>query len=78
MAVTPQMLDAGYAAAEAVAREHGYGWQFDMLSESTVKDVLSSVYEKMHAAQAAPAFTVGNAAGAGSMPLVATDVPGDD
>ena len=48
--VTPEMTKAGYAAVQKVANDNGYGWSFDLVSESTVDDAMTQVFQAMVAA----------------------------
>jgi len=48
--ITPEMTKAGYLAVQKAAYEHGYGWSFDMVRESTVDDAMTQVFQAMVAA----------------------------
>jgi hypothetical protein len=48
--ITPEMTKAGYLAVQKVAQDNGYGWSFDMVSESTVDDAMTQVFNAMVAA----------------------------
>ena len=48
--VTPEMSKAGYLAVQKAAYDHGYGWSFDMVRESTVDDAMTQVFQAMVAA----------------------------
>ena len=48
--VTPEMSKAGYLTLQKIAQEHGYGWSFDMVSEWTVDDAMTKVFQAMVAA----------------------------
>lgn len=48
--VTPEMSKAGYDALQKVANDHGYGWSFSMVRESTVDDAMTKVFQAMVAA----------------------------
>lgn len=48
--ITPEMSKAGYLAVQKAAYQHGYGWSFDMVRESTVDDAMTQVFQAMVAA----------------------------
>ena len=48
--VTPEMSKAGYLALQKVAEQHGYGWSFSLVSESTVDSAMAEVFQSMVAA----------------------------
>ena len=44
------MTKAGYLAVQKVASDHGYGWSFSLVSEDTVDDAMTQVFNAMVAA----------------------------
>ena len=48
--ITPEMTKAGYLAVQKVAEQHGYGWSFSLVSEDTVDDAMTQVFNAMVAA----------------------------
>jgi len=48
--ITPEMTKAGYLAVQKVASDHGYGWSFSLVSEDTVDDAMTQVFNAMVAA----------------------------
>ena len=48
--ITPEMTKAGYLAVQQVAQQHGYGWSFSLVSEDTVDDAMTQVFNAMVAA----------------------------
>lgn len=50
--VIPEIvINAGLVEAKRIAENKGYGWEFGMLPQSELAEILSAVYKVMRAAE---------------------------